>query len=268
MAANEVNNKKRKFAVVSGGFSGSKAANWTADDEENTEEKEGEGQLEAPLPLRQISGEKWNEDLGKWRRGGKEGEIAEGPVGITRLAYQKAKYNFKIPAGSIICEAGMSDKHSNPSFELIYGKNWGDDTPALAHFSDAAVFCAPFGAWTEIEILNLVKIGKPACIYFDPCNYAEDSWQNQLFGSKVYNLYHDGIQYSINILQSQRKIVNFLLDAEDNKQRELSAIKIGGRRKRRKTRRKTRKHKKKHHRKKSTRKHKKTRKKRRRTRRR
>jgi len=265
VAANEINEKHRKFAVVSGGFSGSKAANWVA--KEADEHKENADVApERVNALRQISGEKWNEDLIKWRREGKEGEIAEGPVGITRLAYQKAKYNFKMPAGSIICEAGESDKHSNPSFELIYGKNWGDDTPALAHFSDAGVFCAPFGAWTDVEILNFVKIGKPACIYFDPCNYPKNSWQNQLFDTKVYNLYHDGDQYSINILQSQRKIVNFLLDAEDVKAKSREKIKNGGRRKRRKTRRKIRKHKKKHRRRKSTRKHKKKRKRRRRTR--
>ena len=92
------------------------------------------------------------------------------PVGVTRAGYDIPKKYLKY-TGVTVCEAGSKDSHVNPNFKCIFGKNWGDDTPALEYISDIAIFNAPFGAWTDLELLNFAVNKKKCFIYFNDVEY-------------------------------------------------------------------------------------------------
>jgi hypothetical protein len=92
------------------------------------------------------------------------------PVGVTRAGYDIPKKYLKY-TGVTVCEAGSKDSHQNPNFKCIFGKNWGDDTPALEYISDIAIFNAPFGAWTDLELLNFAVNNKKCFIYFNSKDY-------------------------------------------------------------------------------------------------
>jgi len=92
--------------------------------------------------------------------------------GITRSGYELAKH-FEKPCVVIMCNAGLPDSNQNSDALGLYGMHWGDDTEALSLMSDGAVFIAPFGAWTYIELALLTRRQKPVVIYFE----------DKLFGS-------------------------------------------------------------------------------------
>jgi hypothetical protein len=85
--------------------------------------------------------------------------------GTVRIGYDIPKEkNFKTMA---IFPRVADDIHIGADAKGIYGFNWGEDTPALAFFSDIGIMFGIFGAWSEIELLYFSKLNRPICIYFD-----------------------------------------------------------------------------------------------------
>jgi hypothetical protein len=97
--------------------------------------------------------------------GGYKG-FKQNAYGITRSGYEIAK-RYNRPILTIMCKEGMHDSHEYSDSLLIYGEHWGEDTIALSQLTDGAVIIAPFGGWTYIECLSLLKQEKIVVIYND-----------------------------------------------------------------------------------------------------
>ena len=91
-------------------------------------------------------------------------------IGTTRAGYQIPKYVTCDITGVIMCNAGEYDSHQNPDFKYIYGNDWGDDTLAFSYLNDIGIFIAPFGAWTEIELMIFKSHKDKKCYIFDSGN--------------------------------------------------------------------------------------------------
>ena len=100
--------------------------------------------------------------------GGYKG-FKDNKFGITRSGYEIAK-KYNRPILTIMCKEGMHDYHEYSDATLIYGEHWGEDTIALSQFTDGAIVIAPFGGWTYIECLALLKNKKIVGIYNDLYN--------------------------------------------------------------------------------------------------
>ena len=97
--------------------------------------------------------------------GGYKGKLTSNAYGITRSGFEIPKVLEK-PSVVIMCKTGKFDSHENPDVIGLYGNHWGDDTPALSFLADAAVFIAPYGAWTDIELVNFLYRNKACAIYY------------------------------------------------------------------------------------------------------
>jgi len=86
--------------------------------------------------------------------------------GITRSGYEMAK-KYNRPILTIMCNEGKQDCHQFSDATLIYGEHWGEDSIALSQLTDGAIIIAPFGGWTYIECLTLLKNEKIVGIYND-----------------------------------------------------------------------------------------------------
>jgi len=84
--------------------------------------------------------------------------------GVTRSGYEMAK-RYNRPILTIMCKEGLFDSHLYSDATYIYGEHWGEDSIALSQFSDGAIIIAPFGGWTYIECLTLLKNRKIVGIY-------------------------------------------------------------------------------------------------------
>jgi hypothetical protein len=72
--------------------------------------------------------------------------------------------NIRIPRYMIVPECGQTVCHQSVHAKDCYGKNWGEEAPALAEVADAFVYIAPFHLITELEIILALKQNKPAVI--------------------------------------------------------------------------------------------------------
>jgi hypothetical protein len=117
--------------------------------------------------------------------GGYRGESGNS-YGVTRAGFDVPKSRNKQTL-VIMCRAGIADAHQTADAMSIFGRQWGDDTPALSTASDAAVFIRHipaekvYGKWTEVEIANFVYRKKPLVI-LDPLATASEETH---FGAKV-----------------------------------------------------------------------------------
>lgn len=96
--------------------------------------------------------------------------------GITRSGYEMAK-KYNRPILTIMCNEGKQDCHQFSDATLIYGEHWGEDSIALSQLTDGAIIIAPFGGWTYIECLTLLKNEKIVGIYndfYNILNYKEE----------------------------------------------------------------------------------------------
>jgi hypothetical protein len=84
--------------------------------------------------------------------------------GVTRSGYEMAK-RYNRPVLTIMCKEGLFDSHLYSDATYIYGEHWGEDSIALSQFTDGAIIIAPFGGWTYIECLTLLKNRKIVGIY-------------------------------------------------------------------------------------------------------
>lgn len=94
--------------------------------------------------------------------GGYKGE-ADGKYGATRAGYDIIKEK-SIDSLVIMPRAGEKDSHINVDVKNIVGEMWGDETKALVAAIDAAIVFEPHGLWTEIEVANMKRQGKPYCM--------------------------------------------------------------------------------------------------------
>jgi hypothetical protein len=100
--------------------------------------------------------------------GGYKG-FKDNKYGVTRSGYEIAK-KYNRPILTIMCKEGLHDSHDYSDSTLIYGEHWGEDSIALSQFTDGAIIIAPFGGWTYIECLTLLKNEKIVGIYNDLYN--------------------------------------------------------------------------------------------------
>lgn len=94
--------------------------------------------------------------------GGWAGKI-EGSLGVPRLGYLHALKSNKVIL-TTMPHCGAYDRHEDSTLEVFCGQEWGDDSPVLAKMSDGAFIVGAFGAWTKIEIKNLLIQNKPFVI--------------------------------------------------------------------------------------------------------
>lgn len=94
--------------------------------------------------------------------GGYKGALDE-VYGYTRIGYERAK-DLKAYTLVVMPEAGAKDSHNYVDAKDIFGKMWGDDTPALVGIADAAMVFAWYGSWTKIEIDTLLYQKKQVVI--------------------------------------------------------------------------------------------------------
>jgi hypothetical protein len=117
--------------------------------------------------------------------GGYRGESGNS-YGVTRAGFDVPKAGNKATL-VIMPRAGIADAHQTADALSIFGRHWGDDTPALSTASDAAVFirhipaAKVYGKWTEVEIANFLHRGKPLAI-LDPLATASEEPH---FGTQV-----------------------------------------------------------------------------------
>ncbi|WP_165227276.1 hypothetical protein [Aquisphaera insulae] len=103
--------------------------------------------------------------------GGYRGESGN-CYGVTRAGFDVPK-RMRKPTLLIMCRAGIGDAHQSADAMSYYGEQWGDDTPALAAASDAAIFIRNipngkvYGSWTDVEIANFLELKKKLVI-LDP----------------------------------------------------------------------------------------------------
>lgn len=126
-----------------------------------------------------------NLDHVAYMTGGYRGESGN-CYGVTRAGFDVPKAKG-LETLVIMCRAGAADSHQSASAMSLYGKQWGDDTPALTTAADAGVFFRNipkgkiFGRWTNVEIANFVHRGKSFLI-IDPTSTGS---QEVHFGTTV-----------------------------------------------------------------------------------
>lgn len=94
--------------------------------------------------------------------GGYKGALDD-VYGYTRIGYERAK-DLEAYTLVVVPEAGINDSHQFVDAKDVYGKMWGDDTPALVGVSDAAMVFAWYGSWTKIEIDTLLHQKKKVVV--------------------------------------------------------------------------------------------------------
>ncbi|WP_163834946.1 hypothetical protein [Spartinivicinus ruber] len=94
--------------------------------------------------------------------GGYKGALDD-VYGYTRIGYERAK-DLEAYTLVVVPEAGTKDSHNYVDAKDIFGKMWGDDTPALVGVADAAMVFAWYGSWTKIEIDTLLHQKKKVVI--------------------------------------------------------------------------------------------------------
>ncbi|MGI0119624.1 hypothetical protein [Zooshikella sp. RANM57] len=94
--------------------------------------------------------------------GGYKGALDD-VYGYTRIGYERAK-DLETYTLVVLPEAGAKDSHNFVDAKDIFGKMWGDDTPALVGVADAAMVFAWYGSWTKIEIDTLLHQKKKVVI--------------------------------------------------------------------------------------------------------
>ena len=73
---------------------------------------------------------------------------------------------------SVMPKSGLGDPNENPDFRIICGNNWGDDSPSLTQLADIGFFYYPFGAWTDLELINIKDQKKQCAIYYPKAAYS------------------------------------------------------------------------------------------------
>jgi hypothetical protein len=157
--------------------------------------------------------------------------------GVTRSGYEIAK-KYNRPILTIMCKEGLHDYHQYSDATLIYGEHWGEDSIALSQFTDGAIIIAPFGGWTYIECLTLLKNKKIVGIYNDLYNILnyDDNKKNydqfnffKFFNSEQNSIINYYINYYLILIRLYISSNNNKLDKinEDDKIECLSyAIKL------------------------------------------
>ena len=137
--------------------------------------------------------------------GGWAGKI-EGSMGVPRLGYLGAAKRNKIIL-TTMPHCGTYDRHENSTLEVFCGQEWGDDSPVLAKMCDGAFVFGSFGAWTRIEIQNLLIQKKPFVVLDNP----EDT--DLEFGEEVRKVETPRGYYYI--CRDIEDAANFLFDSVD-----------------------------------------------------
>lgn len=97
--------------------------------------------------------------------------MEDGVYGSTRGGYDACKFFLKETVRLVVMPNIKSNDHHTQVHALdLYGKTWGDDTPALIGAADAVVVFAPYGLVTELEIATALKQNKPVVI-IEPEDY-------------------------------------------------------------------------------------------------
>jgi hypothetical protein len=86
--------------------------------------------------------------------------VIEAEFGAPMLAYQLAIAHDLI-VFQFMPKDGEYNSNQQPTVHRIAGLAWGDDSPTLIAIGDAAIVFQPAGAWTDVEIENLVASDKP-----------------------------------------------------------------------------------------------------------
>ncbi len=86
--------------------------------------------------------------------------------GITRSGYEIAK-EYEKPILTIMCKEGLDDYHLFADATYVFGEHWGEDTIALSSLTDGAIFIAPVGGWSFLEMMNIIYHDKPVAILND-----------------------------------------------------------------------------------------------------
>ncbi len=86
--------------------------------------------------------------------------------GITRSGYEIAK-EYEKPILTIMCKEGLDDYHLFADATYVFGEHWGEDTVALSSLTDGAIFVAPVGGWSFLEMMNILYHDKPVAILND-----------------------------------------------------------------------------------------------------
>ena len=123
--------------------------------------------------------------------------------GITRSGYEMAK-KYNRPILTIMCNEGKQDCHQFSDATLIYGEHWGEDSIALSQLTDGAIIIAPFGGWTYIECLTLLKNEKIVGIYNDFYNILN-------YNNKVCNGEEHSLFFGFSIIE-QNNIIDYYIN--------------------------------------------------------
>jgi hypothetical protein len=164
--------------------------------------------------------------------GGYKG-FKDNAYGITRSGYEIAK-KYNRPILTIMCKEGMHDAHEYSDATLIYGEHWGEDTIALSQLTDGAIIIAPFGGWTYVECLALLKQQKIVGIYndlYNILNYEYHKTPEQVIEtvSKSYDGLLDGIgSNDMKTLINEMKVkeINELTNINKNKYANINFFKF------------------------------------------